>query len=125
MRVKNPPAARTSARAGKSPAWLSALDLLGQGFAVFDKDLRLIVCNAHFGSLRAIPDGWELTVADRGRTLPAELRQNAFVPFTPQRARGSGLGLAVVARIAREHRGLARIDEHPGGGNLITVTFGA
>lgn len=71
------------------------------------------------------PTGWELTVADAGRTLPAELRQHAFVPFTPQRARGSGLGLAVVARIAREHKGDARIDERPGGGNLITVTFGS
>lgn len=68
--------------------------------------------------------GWELSVADPGRTLPLELRQHAFVPFTPQRARGSGLGLAVVARIAREHRGEARIDERPGGGNVITVTFG-
>ena len=69
-------------------------------------------------------EGWELTVADPGRTLPVELRQHAFVPFTPQRARGSGLGLAVVARIAREHKGDARIDERPGGGNVITVTFG-
>ena len=76
-------------------------------------------------AVHALPDGWELTVADPGRTLPAELRQNAFVPFTPQRARGSGLGLAVVARIAREHRGDARIDERPSGGNVITVTFGA
>jgi hypothetical protein len=31
----------------------------------------------------------------------------------------------VVARIAREHRGEARIDERPGGGNVITVTFSA
>ncbi|MFN2548368.1 MAG: sensor histidine kinase [Myxococcales bacterium] len=75
-------------------------------------------------AVRETGDGWELTVADPGRTLPAELRQNAFVPFTPQRARGSGLGLAVVARIAREHHGSARIAERPGGGNVITVTFG-
>jgi hypothetical protein len=31
----------------------------------------------------------------------------------------------VVARIAREHRGEARLGERPTGGNIITVTFGA
>jgi signal transduction histidine kinase len=76
-------------------------------------------------SVREIPTGWELSVADPGQTLPAELREKAFVPFTPQRARGSGLGLAVVARVAREHRGEARLEERPGGGNVICVTFGA
>ena len=76
-------------------------------------------------SVRELPSGWELQVEDPGRTLPPELREQAFVPFTPQRARGSGLGLAVVARIAGEHRGEARIGEREGGGNVIALTFGA
>jgi signal transduction histidine kinase len=75
--------------------------------------------------LRELAPGFEVSVTDHGRTLPPELREKAFVPFTPQRARGSGLGLAVVARIAREHRGSARIEERPGGGNVISVTFAA
>src|SRR5690349_158467 len=54
MRVKKAPA-RKPAKAGAPPGWLAALDLLGQGFAVFDKALRLISCNAQFGRLRAIP----------------------------------------------------------------------
>ena len=62
--------------------------------------------------------GWELTVKDPGRPLPREQRTKAFVPFTPHRARGTGLGLAVVARIAREH-----LDT--GEGNVISVTFAA
>jgi signal transduction histidine kinase len=74
-------------------------------------------------SARDTEAGWELSVGDPGATMPAELRERAFVPFTPQRARGSGLGLAVVMRIAREHRGDARIEERPGGGNVIKVTF--
>ena len=74
-------------------------------------------------AVRELPQGWEVSVSDPGRTLSAELREKAFVPFTPQRARGSGLGLAVVARIAREHRGEARIEERPGGGNAIFLTF--
>ena len=75
--------------------------------------------------VREVPQGWELSVADPGPTLSAELLQNAFAPFSPQRARGSGLGLAVVARIASEHRGSTRLDPRPTGGNLITVTFAA
>jgi signal transduction histidine kinase len=74
-------------------------------------------------SAREEAKGWELTVSDRGHTVPAERRGNAFAPFTPQRARGSGLGLAVVARIAREHGGDARFEPRSGGGNLVIVTF--
>jgi signal transduction histidine kinase len=76
-------------------------------------------------TVREVASGWELLVADAGRTLSPELREKAFVPFTPQRARGSGLGLAVVARIAREHGGDARIEERPNGGNAICLTFAA
>ncbi|TMB33587.1 MAG: HAMP domain-containing histidine kinase [Deltaproteobacteria bacterium] len=68
--------------------------------------------------------GWELTVKDPGRPLPREQRTKAFVPFTPHRARGTGLGLAVVARIAREHRGEAKFLD-TGEGNVISVTFAA
>ena len=75
--------------------------------------------------VRETPPGWELSVSDPGRTLSPELRDKAFVPFMLQRARGSGLGLAVVARIAREHRGEARIQERPGGGNVISMTLSA
>jgi len=74
-------------------------------------------------AVREVPQGWELSVADPGRPLSPEQRNKAFVPFTPQRARGSGLGLAVVARIAREHGGDARVEERPGGGNVISMTF--
>jgi signal transduction histidine kinase len=76
-------------------------------------------------NVREADGGWELCVADAGRPLTAEQREKAFVPFTPSRARGSGLGLAVVARIAREHGGSARVEERPGGGNAIYVTFAA
>jgi len=75
-------------------------------------------------SVVATRPGWELTVADPGRPVPPELRDKAFVPFTPNRARGTGLGLAVVARIAREHHGDARFVEGKGRGNVISVTFG-
>jgi signal transduction histidine kinase len=75
-------------------------------------------------SVRPLGSGWQLTVADPGHPIPPELREKAFVPFTPNRARGTGLGLAVVSRIAREHRGDAQFVETPRSGNVIAVTFG-
>ena len=59
----------------------------------------------------------------RATAVPNDL-EAYWVPFTPNRARGSGLGLAVVARIAREHHGDARFVEGKGQGNVISVTFG-
>lgn len=65
----------------------------------------------------ALRDGagaWELRVRDPGPPTPADQREAAFEPFTPAGARGSGLGLAVVARIAREHGGAASLRAHQG-----------
>lgn len=74
--------------------------------------------------VRELPDArWEVAVLDAGRPLPPEHRERAFVPFNPQRARGSGLGLAVVDRIAREHGGEARLEERPSGGNAVRAIF--
>jgi signal transduction histidine kinase len=75
-------------------------------------------------SVQKLGSGWQLKVTDPGHPIPPELREKAFVPFTPNRARGTGLGLAVVSRIAREHRGDAQFVESGGAGNVIAVTFG-
>jgi len=74
-------------------------------------------------TLEPLGGGCRLSVADPGHPLPPELRAQAFEPFTPTRARGTGLGLAVVLRIAREHGGTAELADRPGGGSVATVTF--
>lgn len=56
MSIRKPPSKSQAVGTGKEPGWLAALDLLGQGFAVFDKALRLVACNAQFARLRAIPE---------------------------------------------------------------------
>jgi two-component system sensor histidine kinase HydH len=68
---------------------------------------------------------WELWVRDPGRTLPAAARAAAFVPFTPSRARGSGLSLAVVRRIAEEHGGEVRYEAAEEGGNVVRLLLPA
>lgn len=49
-----------------------------------------------------------LTVADAGPGFPAHILQRAFEPYVTTKPRGTGLGLAVVKKIADEHG--ARID---------------
>ena len=58
------------AQASAASEWLPALDLLGQGFAVFDAELRLVVCNARFGTLRIVPP----SLCRPGTSLEAILR---------------------------------------------------
>jgi signal transduction histidine kinase len=68
---------------------------------------------------------WELWVRDPGQTLSAAARAAAFVPFTPSRARGSGLSLAVVKRIAEEHGGEVRYEAAAEGGNVVRLLLPA
>ena len=69
-------------------------------------------------SARRVPGGVELEVRDEGPGFPPELAARAFERFSrgdDARTRGgAGLGLAIVAAIARAHGGRARIAEGPG-----------
>ena len=49
-----------------------------------------------------------LVVSDSGAGFPPYILQRAFEPYVTTKARGTGLGLAVVKKIADEHG--ARID---------------
>ena len=49
-----------------------------------------------------------LTVLDNGAGFPDNILKRAFEPYVTTKAKGTGLGLAVVKKIADEHG--ARID---------------
>ncbi|HYL04871.1 MAG TPA: ATP-binding protein [Thermoanaerobaculia bacterium] len=69
------------------------------------------------------PAGVEVTIADRGPGVPAELRERLFHPFATGRAGGVGLGLALAHRIVTLHGGRIRLEARPGGGTLARLTF--
>lgn len=48
----------------------------------------------------------EVCVHDTGPGVPEELRQNIFDPFVTTKPGGRGLGLALVAKIVRDHGGI-------------------
>jgi signal transduction histidine kinase len=79
-------------------------------------------------ALTTSPDG-ELTVSNTGPDIPAEAVPRLFEPFHRLHARrhspaeGFGLGLSLVASIARAHGARARAEPNPGGGLTVSVMF--
>jgi signal transduction histidine kinase len=57
---------------------------------------------------------WE--VRDNGPGVPAEITEKIFTPFFTTREKGTGLGLAFVQEIARDHGSEVAVDRGPEGG---------
>jgi two-component system, NtrC family, sensor kinase len=68
-----------------------------------------------------------IVVADNGPGIPAEIRDQIFEPFVTTKApgQGTGLGLAVAARLIDAMGGTVRVDTPPEGGAVFTVLLPA
>jgi len=64
-----------------------------------------------------------ISVADTGCGIPAENLERIFDPFftTKVVGKGTGLGLAVVLGIVRNHGGAIRVDSQPGKGSKFQI----
>ena len=80
----------------------------------------------HVRSVRG-EDAWQITVVDNGIGISPENRQRAFAMFerlvTSEEYAGTGIGLAVCAKIAERHGGRIWIDGNPDGGTSISFTL--
>ena len=65
----------------------------------------------------------ELTVADTGCGMSAEMASRIFDPFFTTKPTGHGLGMATVLGILRQHQGAARLDTEVGRGTTVRVYF--
>ncbi len=101
--------------------------------------LRILVRNLVDNAVRYTPEGGQvrvsihdgasgavLEVVDTGPGIPLPERERAFDRFyrrsnAPEG--GSGLGLAIVKAIADRHGAQIRLDDTPGGGLKVIVTF--
>ncbi|HEY2827248.1 MAG TPA: ATP-binding protein [Pirellulales bacterium] len=67
------------------------------------------------------PHGFELEIADSGPGLSDEVRRRMFEPFFTTKNSSSGLGLAIVSRIAEAHGGDLTARNCPEGGAAFTL----
>ncbi len=55
-----------------------------------------------------------VTIEDNGNGIPEALKQQMFEPFVTTKANGTGLGLALVAKIVADHGAAISFDSEPG-----------
>jgi nitrogen fixation/metabolism regulation signal transduction histidine kinase len=66
-------------------------------------------------------DKVRLAVSDNGGGFPEEMMARIFEPYATTKARGTGLGLAMVKKIVDEHHGSVAIDNRPSRGASVSV----
>jgi len=73
--------------------------------------------------IRTAVEGSELTVAiaDSGAGIAPKDLPHIFEPFYTTKANGTGLGLAVVHGIIKEHGGRIEVQSHPGQGTTMRI----
>jgi signal transduction histidine kinase len=62
-----------------------------------------------------------IEVRDRGPGVPVEVRDKIFTPFFTTREKGTGLGLAFVREIVRDHGGDVSVTDRPDGGAVFRI----
>jgi len=98
--------------------------------------LRQAVWNLCLNAIDAMPAGGELTVTamaagptfelsitDTGEGIPVSEVGQIFEPFFSTKSEGSGLGLALVDRVVRDHAGDVDVRTSVGAGTTVTLTL--
>lgn len=66
-------------------------------------------------------DHWRILARDEGPGVPPEHREHIFEPFYTTKSQGTGLGLALVARVIQQHGGTIEIVDMPEGGGCFQI----
>jgi two-component system, NtrC family, sensor histidine kinase PilS len=98
------------------------------------QQFRQAVWNLCLNAVEAMPEGGELRVqaavvgrrlevrvADTGEGIGPDDLGHVFEPFFSTKSGGSGLGLALVHRIAQDHGGEVDVESTPGIGSVFTL----
>lgn len=62
-------------------------------------------------------------IADTGKGISEDIIDNIFVPFFTTKKDGMGVGLSLVQKIMRLHRGKVAVESNPGAGTRFSLIF--
>src|SRR5262249_54570135 len=96
--------------------------------------IRQICWNLARNAIQAMPGGGELTIAlevdhqgevaitfaDTGQGMSREQRERLFEPFNSSSG-GTGLGMAIVYQLVRDHNGRIQVESETGKGTSISI----
>ena len=98
--------------------------------------LKRIMTNLVINAVQAMPNGGKIivkaaveagrvliSVADTGVGIPEEIKPNLFKPMFTTKAKGQGLGLAVVKRLVEALNGSISFESEVGKGSKFTVSL--
>jgi signal transduction histidine kinase len=98
--------------------------------------MHRVLANLILNAVQAMPDGGAVTVSastddgsvaisvhDTGIGIPNDAKDKLFKPLFTGKAKGTGLGLAVVKRIVEAHAGQITVESEVGKGSTFTVNL--
>ena len=98
--------------------------------------MHRVLANLILNAVQAMPDGGTVTVSastddgsvaisvhDTGIGIPDDAKAKLFKPLFTGKAKGTGLGLAVVKRIVEAHAGQITVESEVGKGSTFTVNL--
>mgnify|MGYP000131934622 CR=1 FL=1 len=101
-----------------------------------DKYLKQAVMNLVKNGLAAMPDGGrlrvktrchadtvELIIEDNGEGMSDEVREKIFEPYFTTKDFGSGIGLTLVYKVMKEHKGEINVYSEEGKGSRFVLSF--
>ncbi|MCX6134865.1 MAG: ATP-binding protein [Ignavibacteriales bacterium] len=108
---------------------VNAQDAMADGGVVTVETTNASVSPGETGAYGALKPGnyAALVVTDSGKGIPAEVVDHIFEPFftTKDKSKGTGLGLATVYGIIKQHNGHIWVDSTVGVGTSFTIYFPA
>lgn len=87
---------------------------LGEGEIVLSTAFRAGIRLTSPGSSDKVSLPLEVSIIDSGPGVPTELLPHLFDPFVTTKTNGTGLGLALVAKIIGDHGGIVECESQPG-----------